>query len=162
MKKAVYAGSFDPITNGHLWMIQEAVELFDEVVIAIGVNPNKKYTFNVEERLAMIRLATVGIPNVKVTAFENQFLVDYAKSIQANYILRGIRTASDYEYERTMRHINADIHPSIHTLFLMPPREYAEVSSTMIKGLIGPAGWETLIAQYLPEAVCQKMIERHR
>ena len=162
MKKAVYAGSFDPITNGHLWMIQEAVELFDEVVIAIGVNPNKKYTFSVEERLAMIRLATVGITNIKVTAFENQFLVDYAQSIQANYILRGIRTAFDYEYERTMRHINADIYPSIHTLFLMPPREYAEVSSTMIKGLIGPAGWEKLIAQYLPAAVCQKMIERHR
>ncbi|MBY0345551.1 MAG: pantetheine-phosphate adenylyltransferase [Neisseriaceae bacterium] len=162
MKKGVYAGSFDPITNGHLWMIQEAVQLFDEVVIAIGMNPNKQYTFNVEERLAMIRLATAGIDNIKVTAFENQFLVDYAQSIQANYILRGIRTAADYEYERTMRHINADIHPSIHTLFLMPPRAYAEVSSTMIKGLIGPIGWEKLIAQYLPEAVCKKMIERHR
>ncbi|AOZ51805.1 pantetheine-phosphate adenylyltransferase [Chromobacterium vaccinii] len=161
LKRAVYAGSFDPVTNGHLWMIREAVELFDELIVAVGVNPDKHCTFSAEERVALLREVTTGFSKLRVEVFENQFLVNYAQSVGANYIVRGIRTASDYEYERTMRYINSDLHPDITTLFLLPPREYAEVSSTMVKGLIGPRGWESVIRQYLPEPVYLKMLSMY-
>ncbi|UTH74950.1 pantetheine-phosphate adenylyltransferase [Chromobacterium sp. IIBBL 290-4] len=161
LKRAVYAGSFDPVTNGHLWMIREAVELFDELIVAVGVNPDKHCTFSVEERVALLREVTAGSAKLRVDVFENQFLVNYAQSVGANYIVRGIRTASDYEYERTMRYINSDLHPDITTLFLLPPRQYAEVSSTMVKGLVGPRGWESVIRQYLPEPVYRKMLEMY-
>ncbi|MDC7717058.1 pantetheine-phosphate adenylyltransferase [Vogesella sp. DC21W] len=162
LKRAVYAGSFDPVTNGHLWMIREAVDLFDELVVAIGVNPEKRCTFDVEERLDMLRAVTRGFSKLKVEVFENQFLVNYAQSIDANYIVRGIRTATDYEYERTMRYINSDLHADITTIFLLPPREYAEVSSTMVKGLMGPAGWEQMIRQYVPEPVYRKLVNYYQ
>ncbi|WP_088965238.1 pantetheine-phosphate adenylyltransferase [Vogesella sp. LIG4] len=162
LKRAVYAGSFDPVTNGHLWMIREAVELFDELVVAIGVNPDKRCTFSVDERLEMLRAVTRGFSKLKVVVFENQFLVNYAQSIGANYIIRGIRTASDYEYERTMRYINSDLHTDITTIFLLPPREYAEVSSTMVKGLMGPQGWEQIIRHYVPEPVYRKLVNYYQ
>ncbi|BEV72063.1 pantetheine-phosphate adenylyltransferase [Paludibacterium sp. THUN1379] len=154
----MYAGSFDPVTNGHLWMIREAVELFDELVVAVGVNPDKHCTFTVEERVEMLNAVTQGFNKLRVEVFSNQFLVNYAQTVDANYIVRGIRTASDYEYERTMRYINTDLHPDITTIFLLPPREYAEVSSTMVKGLVGPRGWETVIRQYVPDPVYRKLM----
>ena len=162
MKRAVYAGSFDPPTNGHLWMIREAVRMFDELVLAIGINPDKHSTFSDEERADMLREITAHLPNLRVEVFGKQFLVDYAQSVGANYIVRGIRSASDYEYERTMRYINSDLHPEITTVLLLPPREFAEVSSTMVKGLIGPKGWEEIIRRYLPEPVYLKMLESHQ
>ncbi|WP_293239860.1 pantetheine-phosphate adenylyltransferase, partial [Paludibacterium sp.] len=138
-------------------MIREAVELFDELVVAVGVNPDKHCTFSVEERIDMLNAVTQGFNKLKVDVFSNQFLVNYAQSVDANYIVRGIRTATDYEYERTMRYINTDLHPDITTIFLLPPREYAEVSSTMVKGLVGPRGWETVIRQYVPDPVYRKL-----
>ncbi|MBN1875825.1 MAG: pantetheine-phosphate adenylyltransferase [Anaerolineae bacterium] len=160
MKKAVYAGSFDPITNGHLWMIRQGVNLFDELVVAVGSNPDKHYTFSTEIRVRMIRAALSSLPHIVVDSFADQFLVHYANSIGAQYILRGIRTEGDYEYERGMRHINSDLCPEVGTVFLMPPREIAEVSSSMIKGLIGPEGWEVIVRKYVPEAVYQVLLEK--
>ena len=162
MKRAVYAGSFDPPTNGHQWMIREAVNLFDELILAVGINPEKHSTFNAEDRAQMLRDITGDLKNLRLEQFGNQFLVDYAKEIGANYIVRAIRSATDYEYERTMRHINADLHPEITTVFLLPPREFAEVSSTMVRGLIGPKGWEDIIHRYLPEAIYHKMVAYHK
>ncbi len=159
MKRAVYAGSFDPLTNGHLWMIEQAYALFDELIVAIGVNPDKRSTFSVLARENMLRECTVHLPKLKVTSFENQFLVHYARSVGANYILRGIRTASDYEFERTMRYINSDLVHEIDTVFLMPPRQIVEVSSTMVKGLVGPEGWEEVLRQYVPPPVHRRFIE---
>ncbi len=159
IKRAVYAGSFDPPTNGHLWMIREAQAMFDELIVAIGVNPDKKCTYNVDERKKMLRAITSGFPNVSITSFEHQFLVNYAQSMNADYIVRGIRTGTDYEYERSMRYINSDLHPEISTIFLMPPREYAEVSSTMIKGMVGPKNWQAVIQRYLPEPVYEKIMQ---
>lgn len=158
IKRAVYAGSFDPVTNGHLWMIREAVELFDELIVSVGVNPEKRCSFSVEERIELMKAVTQGFDKLRIDVFENQFLVNYARSVNANYIIRGIRTASDYEYERTMRYINSDLHPDITTVFLLPPREYAEVSSTMVKNLVGPQGWENVIQQYVPEPVSRKLV----
>ncbi|MDO4908070.1 pantetheine-phosphate adenylyltransferase [Neisseria sp.] len=162
LRRAVYAGSFDPPTNGHLWMIREAQALFDELIVSIGVNPDKKSTYTVAERQAMLEAVSSEFPNVRITSFENQFLVNYAHSIGAKFIVRGIRTASDYEYERTIRYINSDLHPDIATVFLMPPREFAEVSSTMVKGMVGPDGWRDMIRRYVPLAVYDKILQDHQ
>src|SRR5689334_13386532 len=95
----VYAGSFDPLTVGHLWMIQQGVQLFDELIVAVGVNPDKKYTFGLDERLVMLRESTKKFRNVSVAAFSNRYLINYAQEVSATHILRGIRTESDYEFE---------------------------------------------------------------
>lgn len=162
MKRAVYAGSFDPPTNGHLWMIQASAKLFDELVVAVGNNPDKQSTFTTKERVMMLELATRGMKKIRIETFNRIFLVDYAKKISANYIVRGIRSATDYEYEKIMRYINADLHPTITTIFLTPPREYVEISSTMIKSLIGPKGWEKLVYQYLPKPVYKLILKSHK
>ena len=157
-RKAVYAGSFDPPTNGHLWMIAEAQLLFDELVVAIGINPNKHSTYSIEERQEMLQRITANFLNVTVSVFENEFLVNYASSIDASFIVRGIRSGVDYEYERAIRYINADLQPNIQTVFLMPPREIAEISSTMVKGLVGPKDWQQIVRRYVPPAVYYKII----
>ena len=141
----VYAGSFDPLTIGHIWMIEQGVSLFDRLMVAIGINPEKRYTFPLEERLDMLRESLRRFRNVQVVSFSNRYLIDYAQSIGATHILRGIRSESDYEYERTMRNINGDLDPGIVSVFLMPPRDIAEVSSSMVKGLVGPKGWQKVV-----------------
>src|SRR5215469_4892597 len=156
---AVYAGSFDPLTVGHLWMIEQGVALFDELVVAIGINPEKRYTFTLEDRLAMLREALRPFRNLTVTSFSNSYLIDYAQEIGATHILRGIRSGSDYEYERTMRNINGDLDAGICTIFLMPPRDIAEVSSSMVKGLIGPKGWRRVVRKYVPEPVYRHILK---
>ena len=162
MKTAVYAGSFDPLTKGHLWMIEEGAKLFDGLVVAIGVNPDKKYSFSLDERLEMLRKSTRAFSNVKVASFENEYLVNYADSIGAQYMLRGIRSEADFYYERRMRNINADFKPNIATPFLMPPRELAEVSSSFVKGLVGPNGWENFIEEYVPRNVYNKVLIKNK
>jgi pantetheine-phosphate adenylyltransferase len=160
-KSAVYAGSFDPLTVGHLWMIEEGARLFDELVVAIGINPDKRYAFTLEERIEMLRNSTKQYRNVKVETFTNQFLISYAQKLGAEYILRGIRSQTDYEYERVMRNINGDLDQSIATIFLMPPRGIAEVSSSMVKGLIGPEGWEKIVKDYVPKAVFDQLVKAY-
>jgi pantetheine-phosphate adenylyltransferase len=150
---AVYAGSFDPPTNGHLWMIQRGLQLFDRLIVAIGTNPEKTYSFSVQERLTLLEVSLPPCERMTIAHFDNRYLVDYAKEQGAAYILRGVRTADDYEYERVMRHINADLAPDVTTVFLMPPRDIAELSSSMVKGLIGPDGWERTVKRYVPPPV---------
>ncbi len=153
MRTAVYAGSFDPLTNGHLWMIEKGLELFDRLYVAIGSNPSKSYTFSVEDRLSQLHASIPSCERLTIAEFKNRYLVNYARSVNAQYILRGIRSSNDYEYERVMRHINGDMAPSITTTFLMPPRDIAELSSSMVKSLIGPEGWEESVQRYVPPAV---------
>lgn len=158
MRTAVYAGSFDPPTNGHIWMIEQGVALFDKLIVAIGDNPSKRYSFNVEERLRLLRESTTHCQHLEIEYFDNRYLVDYARKMDAGFVLRGIRSPHDYEYERVMRQINGDMAPEISTVFLMPPRDIAEVSSNMVKGLIGPDGWQETVKRYVPEPVF-RMIE---
>jgi len=162
MRTAVYAGSFDPLTNGHLWMIEKGLEMFDRLYVAIGSNPAKSYTFTVEERLRLLRESIPSCERLTISEFKNRYLVKYARSVDAQYILRGIRSSSDYEYERVMRHINADMAPRITTTFLMPPRDIAELSSSMVKSLIGPDGWEESVKRYVPSPVFQALKEMNR
>ena len=158
---AVYAGTFDPPTLGHQWMIGQAAELFDAVVVAIGVNPEKKTTFSLESRIAMLTGMTEAHSNVQVTSFENQYLMQYAVEVGARFVVRGIRNGGDYEYEKTLRNVNDDLNNTVTTVFLMPPRAIAEVSSSIIKGLVGPAGWERVVARYVPQAVLRRLIGSH-
>jgi pantetheine-phosphate adenylyltransferase len=150
---AVYAGSFDPPTNGHAWMIQESARLFDTLIVAVARNPEKHYTYELEQRAGWLRSVIDGLPNVSVDVIENQFLAHYARERGARFVVRGIRNEADYQYERAMRYVNADLNPELSTVCLMPPRELCEVSSSFVKNMIGPVGWQRIVAGYVPEAV---------
>ncbi len=160
MRRAVYAGMYDPLTNGHLWMIDQGSQLFDELIVGVGINPAKTPTFTIGERVEILDHVCASYQNVRVLPFENQYLVNFAESVDAGFILRGIRSAPDYEYERVWRYLNGDFHSDIQTVFLLPPRELVEVSSSMIKGLVGPQGWEEVLPKFVPGIVCQKMLKR--
>jgi len=143
-------------------MIQEGVRLFEHLIVAVGINPEKKSTFSLADRLAMLRESCRPFSNVEVASFSNLYLIDYAKSVGATHILRGIRSAGDYEFERTMRNINGDLDAKICTVFLIPPRNIAEVSSSMVKGLIGPAGWRQIVRKYVPAPVYRQLLHLHK
>lgn len=159
-RRCVYAASFDPITNGHLWVIEQGERLFDELVVAIGTNPDKQYTFSLPDRVGLVKASLTGHTKANVATYENRFLVEYARSQGAEFVLRGIRTEPDYQYERSMKYINSDLDSGIVTLFLMPPREIAEVSSSVVKSLVGLAGWESVLAKYVPPPVHAAFLER--
>ncbi len=152
-KRAVYAGSFDPLTNGHLWMVEQGLALFDHLTVAIGINPDKEYTYALDARLDILRNSLPKNTDLDIAHFSNRYLVDYATEVGAGYILRGIRSAQDYEFERGMRHTNAQLNDTISTIFLMPPRGLAELSSSMVKGLVGPEGWEEHVIKMVPRPV---------
>lgn len=160
-KTAVYAGSFDPPTHGHIWMMEQGAAMFDRLIVALGINPAKRYLFTEEERIEMLRASTAHLPNVRVESFSNRFLIDFAASAGARFILRGIRNESDYEQERVMRNVNGDLDGRVTTVFLMPPRGMAEVSSSMVKGLVGPEGWELVARRYVSAAVFERLREKH-
>ena len=132
MKTAVYPGSFDPITNGHLSIIRRGREIFDEVVIAVAVNPQKAGLFSITERLAMIEEVLEGMDGVRVDTFDG-LLVDYVVSQNTNVILRGIRALSDFEYEFQMALMNRKLATEVQSVFLMTDYKWFYVSSTIIK-----------------------------
>ena len=109
----------------------------------------------------MLQESLPSCERLTISQFDNRYLVDYANEVNAHYVLRGIRSPSDYEYERVMRHINGDMAPKITTTFLMPPRDITELSSSMIKGLTGPDGWEEIVQRYVPAPVMTQLIKRH-
>ncbi len=141
-------------------MIEQGLEMFDRLIVAIGSNPSKSYSFSVDERLELLDASTPSCERLVISHFDNRYLVDYAKKMDAKYILRGIRSPNDYEYERVMRHINSDMAPEITTVFLMPPRDIAELSSSMIKSLTGPTGWEETVSRYVPAPVFRALAAR--
>lgn len=134
-------------------MIERGAELFDELVIGIGINPDKRAMFTEEERHDMILGATANIQNIAAVGSFEGYLFDFAEQCNATHLLRGIRNGADFEYERTMRNLNRDFSLGIETVFLMPPRELAEISSSTVKGLIGPKGWQRIIKPMVPENV---------
>jgi len=156
--KGIYAGSYDPPTNGHLWIIEQGARLFTKFYVAIGQNSQKEYCFSLDERMEMLEELCAGYDNVEVVHFENKFLVKYAESIGVDYILRGIRNEKDYTYERGMRYVNGNMTDTIQTLFMMSPRNLVEVSSSLIKGLVGSDDWEQVVREYVPDTVYYKML----
>lgn len=129
---AIYPGSFDPPTNGHLDLICRGSKIFDELVVAILRNPEKDPLFTYDERLEMLRDMTADLKNVRIDMFEG-LLVDYARELRASALLRGIRAISDYEYELQMALMNRKLNPHLETVFMMPAEAYSYVSSRLVK-----------------------------
>ena len=132
MPVAIYPGSFDPLTHGHLSLIQRGLKTFDRVIVAIAVNPKKTPLFTVDERLALIRDAVNGDPRVEVDHFQG-LLVEYAKRRGVNVLLRGLRAVSDFEYEFQMANMNRKLAPSIETVFMMTGEDYFYISSQIVR-----------------------------
>ena len=132
MRVAVYPGSFDPITNGHLDIIERALKVFDKVIVAILINPTKKGLFSVEERTELIKKVTKNIDNVEVESFEG-LLVDFLAKKETNIIIKGLRAVSDFEYEFQMALMNNKLDPEIETLFMMTSAQYSYLSSSAVK-----------------------------
>lgn len=139
MKRAIYAGSFDPVTNGHLDVLRRAAKVFDEVIVAIAYNSEKRGLFTVDERLTLLREATSDIPHVRVVHFGG-LLVEFAKQEGACVIVRGLRAVSDFEFEFQMALMNRRLEPALETFFLMPKEEYSYVSSRLVKEVASLGG----------------------
>jgi pantetheine-phosphate adenylyltransferase len=153
---AVYPGSFDPPTNGHLDLIQRGSKIFEELVVAILRNSEKSPMFSVAERLGMLRELTADLKNVRIDTF-NGLMVEYAKSIDAICILRGIRAISDYEYELQMALMNRKLEPTLETVFMMPADKYSYVSSRLVREVAQAGG---PVKGLVPEVVEQKLREK--
>lgn len=158
MKKviAIYPGSFDPPTNGHLDLIERGSKIFDELVVAILRNPDKDPLFSLGERRNMIEELTRHFKNVRVDTFDG-LTVDYAASVDASAVLRGIRALSDYEYELQMALMNRKLAPHLETVFMMPAEQYSYLSSRLVRE-VGRLGGS--IKDLVPEAVEQKLREK--
>jgi pantetheine-phosphate adenylyltransferase len=146
--RAVYAGSFDPLTNGHMWVINQASAMFD-LTIAIANNPNKRSRIDMKDRIRMMDAVWPG----KVWTIGNEYLAKWALENSIPILIRGIRSVQDFEYESAMRSINADIAPGVTTVFLIPPRQLQDISSSMVMRLVGINGWEDLVSRYVPPFV---------
>jgi len=149
IKRAIYSGTFDPITNGHMDIIQRALKIFDEVVIAVGINTSKKPMFSIDTRITLIKEATKDINDIKVLAFDN-LLVDFAKEQKITNIIRGLRAVSDFEYELQMGYANNSLDENLETVYLMPTLKNAFVSSSVVREIIKHNG---KIAHLVPNKI---------
>ena len=154
--RAVYPGSFDPITNGHIYIAERAAAIFDEVRVSILVNPQKRSTFSVEERHAMAREALSYLPNVTVGHFTG-LLVDYLRQEKARAIIRGLRAMSDFEYEFQMTAINYQLDSALETVFIMSPPQYMYLSSSIVRELAELHGD---FASFVPPCVAAPLADR--
>lgn len=152
MKRAIYPGSFDPVTNGHLDVLARAARLFDEVVIAVAFNDQKQGLFGPEERIELLR-SVISLPNVRVTRMDG-LLVNFAREQGASAVVRGLRAISDFEFEFQMALMNRKLEPSIETIFLMPREELTYLSSRVVKE-IARLGGE--VQAFVPELVARAL-----
>ena len=153
MKKAVYPGTFDPPTYGHLDIIQRGSSIFDELIVGVGVNPRKKLMLGVDERLRLLKELTKELPNVSVARFIGM-AVDFVRSQNSSIILRGIRTVSDFEYEFQMALSNRNFAPDVETVFIMSSQEYSYFSASTIKEALALGGD---ISRFVPKNVEEAM-----
>ena len=156
MKTAVYPGTFDPVTYGHLDVILRASKLFDRVIVGVLHNSSKSPLFSVEERVNILKKATQDIPNVEVRSFSG-LAVDFAKECQAHTIVRGLRAITDFEYELQMSQTNHKLEPNVETMFLTTSIEYSYLSATTVKEIAAFGGD---ITQFVPEAVGVRLREK--
>ncbi|HQL35317.1 MAG TPA: pantetheine-phosphate adenylyltransferase [Bacillota bacterium] len=156
MKIAVYPGSFDPATNGHIDIIKRSGALFDKVIVAVLINPNKSPLFSVEERVDILRRTCGDIKNVEIDSFSG-LLIDYCKSKNANVIVKGLRAVSDFEYELQMAHMNKKLNQEIETVFIMTSSRYSYLSSSLVKEVAQFGG---CIRGLVPEIIEKEIYER--
>lgn len=135
MKIAVFPGSFDPITIGHVDIVKRSIPLFDKIIVAIGVNTQKKYLFSLDKRTEWIKEVFKDYPTIEVSSYSG-LTINYCKEIGAQYLLRGIRSASDFEYEKTIAHLNHTMESEIETILMLSPSEYSSISSTIVREII--------------------------
>ena len=156
LRKAIFAGSFDPITNGHLDIIERTSKIFDDLQIGVLYNPNKKGLFNFEERVNLIESCTSHLNNIKVVSFEG-LLVDYCKENGIDTLVRGIRSSADVEYELQMAHMNKELNSDIETIILPTSTKYSFVSSSLVKELVSfNADIKNLVPSVVLEALKKK------
>ena len=154
MKIAVYPGSFDPITNGHLDIIKRATKVFDKVIIVVLLNPDKKGLFDAEERVELIKSVTSVLPNVTVEYYSG-LLINFMKEKEAKVIIKGLRAVSDFEYEFQMSLMNNKLDPSIETIFMMTKAEYSFFSSSAVKQVAIFGG---CIKGLIPDEIVEKVM----
>lgn len=158
MRLAIYPGSFDPITNGHVDVIARAATLFDQVIVAAAQNDAKQGLFSMEERVAMLKAVTVRFPNVKVIAFHG-LLVEFARQQGAAAVVRGLRAVSDFEFEFQMALMNRKLEPSVETVFLTPREEYTYLSSRIVKEIARLGG---PVDDFVPSPVVEALRKKLR
>jgi len=158
LRKAIFAGSFDPITNGHLDIIERASKIFDELQIGVLYNPNKKGLFNFEERVNLIESCTSHLNNIKVVSFEG-LLVDYCRENGIDTLVRGIRSSADVEYELQMAHMNKELNSDIETIILPTSTKYSFVSSSLVKELVS---FNADIKNLVPSVVLEELKKKNK
>lgn len=156
IKKAIYPGTFDPITNGHLDLLQRAARIFDQVVIAVADNPRKNPLFSIEERIAMVEMVSQHIDNVVVEPFAD-LLVNYVSRKNANFIIRGLRAVSDFDYEFQLAAANRRLNEKVETIFLTPSEDNYFISSSLVREI---SFYDGDIQSFVPKHVEEKVIEK--
>jgi pantetheine-phosphate adenylyltransferase len=154
---AVYAGTFDPITYGHIDVVSRAARIFDQVIVAVAKNLNKQTLFSVEERVALARSVLNSLENVSVQGFDN-LLIEFAKQYNANVILRGVRTVTDFDYEFQLASMNRCMHPDIESVFLLPAEKYMYISSSLVREVAMLGGD---VSSFVPPVVLQALMKKH-
>ena len=156
MRRAIYPGSFDPITAGHLDVIHRAARLFDELIVAVAFNDQKQSMFTAEERMALIRENTARVGNIRVASFDT-LLVEFARRENAVAVVRGLRAVSDFEFEFQMALMNRKLEPAIETIFLTPREEYTYLSSRIVKEIARLGG---NVESFVPPSVARALREK--
>lgn len=156
-RKAVYPGSFDPLTNGHIDIIKRVAKLYDEISVAVLINTNKKELFSIEERVKLIENEIKDLPNVRVDSFHG-LLVNYCEANEIGVIIRGLRAVSDYEYEMQIAQMNRSLSQAVETVFLMTNTKYSFLSSSIVKEVARFGG---NIAEIVPGPVAEKLKEKY-
>ncbi|MCU5773527.1 pantetheine-phosphate adenylyltransferase [Erwiniaceae bacterium BAC15a-03b] len=154
--KAIYPGTFDPMTNGHLDIVTRAALMFDHIVLAIAASPSKKPMFSLDERVALAQQVTAHLDNVEVVGFSD-LMANFAKAQNANVLVRGLRAVADFEYELQLAHMNRHLLPTLESVFLMPSADYSFISSSLVKEVARHQGD---VQAFLPPVVHQALIAK--
>ncbi|MEW9081277.1 pantetheine-phosphate adenylyltransferase [Caldanaerobacter subterraneus] len=158
MRVAIYPGSFDPVTYGHIDIIKRGANLFDKLIVAVLLNPAKRPLFSIQERIELLKEVTKDIPNVEVDYFDG-LLVEYAKKVNASAIIKGLRMVSDFEYEFQMALVNKKLNPSVETIFLMTSQKYGYLSSSLVKEIAQFGG---CLSEFVPDIVAERLMEKFK
>ncbi len=163
MNKIAFAGTFDPVTEGHLWVVEEAMKLADHVIVFVADNSTKSTMFTSKQRVEIFEQALIekGWNNrVSVHCIKNLYVAKAAKQYGAEYLIRGIRSTVDFDYENLLQQANTEVLHGAKTVFVMPPRDLGAVSSSYVKSLIGPTGWHWYVSKFVPRAAYKALIQK--